>query len=151
MRFGRNVPRHYTKKPTDQELMTPNPRVISERLLARQPGTFEPATTLNLLAAAWIQFQVHDWAQHFYTTSKPHIVPLPSGDKWPDPKMKIYRTNPDTPLSYTDKQCPAYQNENTHWWDASQIYGSSEEETTKLRSKCERNRGKLTMQKVSDF
>lgn len=56
MRFGRNVPREYTTKPTDEELMTPSPRLVSQELLKRDK--FKPATTLNLLAAAWIQFQV---------------------------------------------------------------------------------------------
>lgn len=56
MRFGRNVPRNFTAKPNEEELMTPNPRLISENLLRRD--TFKPATSLNLLAAAWIQFQV---------------------------------------------------------------------------------------------
>jgi hypothetical protein len=65
MRFGRNVPRQFTVAPTEEELMTPNPRIISERLLARQSGKFKPATIVNLLAAAWIQFQVHDWASHY--------------------------------------------------------------------------------------
>ena len=64
MRFGRNFPRKYTKKPTEEELLTPNPRLVSERFMARKPKGFIPATTLNLLAAAWIQFQTHDWFQH---------------------------------------------------------------------------------------
>jgi hypothetical protein len=66
MRFGRNVPRKFTVAPTEEELMTPNPRVVSERLLARQDGKFKPATIVNLLAAAWIQFQVHDWVFHYF-------------------------------------------------------------------------------------
>lgn len=64
MRFGRNFPRQYTQKPTEEELWTPNPRILSERIMARRPGAFKPATTLNLLAAAWIQFQTHDWFNH---------------------------------------------------------------------------------------
>lgn len=59
MRFGRNVNREHAKKPSPEELMRPNPRVVSEVLLKRDE--FKPATSLNLLAAAWIQFQVHDW------------------------------------------------------------------------------------------
>ena len=35
---------------------------MSSELLARKQ--FIPATTLNLLAAAWIQFEVHDWMSH---------------------------------------------------------------------------------------
>jgi hypothetical protein len=64
MRFGRNFPRKYCQKPTKQELMTPNPRLVSERFMARKAEEFKPATTLNLLAAAWIQFQTHDWFNH---------------------------------------------------------------------------------------
>jgi len=65
MRFGRNVPRKYTKAPSEEELLTPNPRVVSDRLMNRADGGFKPATIVNLLAAAWIQFQVHDWFFHY--------------------------------------------------------------------------------------
>jgi hypothetical protein len=64
MRFGRNFPRTLTQKPTDGELWNPNPRMLSETFMTRKPGAFIPATSLNLLAAAWIQFQTHDWFQH---------------------------------------------------------------------------------------
>ncbi len=64
LRFGRNFPRHLTQKPTDEELWTPNPRMISDKFMARRDGRFIPATTLNMLAAAWIQFQIHDWVNH---------------------------------------------------------------------------------------
>ena len=62
MRLGRNFPRALTPKPTEEELWNPNPRMLSERFMARK--SFIPATTLNLLAAAWIQFQTHDWFSH---------------------------------------------------------------------------------------
>lgn len=62
MRFGRNFPRQLSPKPTHEELYTPNPRMLSDRFMARKE--FIPATTLNLLAAAWIQFQTHDWFFH---------------------------------------------------------------------------------------
>ena len=62
MRFGRNFPRQLTPKPTEEELWTPNPRDLSNQFMARKQ--FIPATTLNLLAAAWIQFQTHDWFAH---------------------------------------------------------------------------------------
>lgn len=111
-RFGRNVPRQYTQAPTHEELMSPNPRIVSERLLARKPGTFKPATIVNLLAAAWIQFQVHDWLQHFNSTEQ-HEVPLPKSDKWPDRPMKIDKTQPDEILGDEDVEYPGYKNENS--------------------------------------
>lgn len=62
MRLGRNFPRQLTPKPTEEELWNPNPKMLSDRFMARKE--FIPATTLNLLAAAWIQFQTHDWFFH---------------------------------------------------------------------------------------
>ena len=59
-RFGRNVPLERTARERDP--LEPNPRTVSRELLTREE--FIPATTLNLLAGAWIQFEVHDWFSH---------------------------------------------------------------------------------------
>src|SRR6185437_4216328 len=61
-RFGRNVPLEcgYQEKPG--QILEPSPREVSRELLTRRE--FIPATTLNLLAAAWIQFMVKDWLSH---------------------------------------------------------------------------------------
>src|SRR5437762_721603 len=56
--FGRNVKPNYQPELFD----TPNPITVSETLLKRE--AFIPARSLNILAAAWIQFQVHDWVDH---------------------------------------------------------------------------------------
>ena len=61
-RFARNVPLEHAYPKAEPALLTPNPRTVSRCLMTRD--TFVPATTLNLLAAAWIQFQVHDWFNH---------------------------------------------------------------------------------------
>ena len=143
MRFGRNVPRKDTKPENHDELLDPNPRLISERLLARRPGQFKAATIVNLLAAAWIQFQVHDWFAHYNSTDEEVEIPLPKEDTWSDPQMKVSRTQADKPLDNTDRESPPYSNQNTAWWDGSQIYGSSESKTTALRGQCVN--GKLTL------
>jgi hypothetical protein len=144
-------PLQHTGKPSEEEIMTPNPRLISEELLKRD--TFKPATSLNLLAAAWIQFQVHDWFQHENSTTEKFNVSLPSGDKWSssDGRMSIEKTQADKALDKTDEIAPAYKNVNTHWWDGSQIYGSSEARTTELRGQT--TNGKLTVdeQKIATF
>ncbi|MGB5454602.1 MAG: peroxidase family protein, partial [Gammaproteobacteria bacterium] len=61
MRFGHNFPLKECVPDMDK-LMDPSPREVSRRLMVRRD--FVPATSLNLLAAAWIQFQVHDWMRH---------------------------------------------------------------------------------------
>ncbi|CAO2650142.1 Nn.00g014340.m01.CDS01 [Neocucurbitaria sp. VM-36] len=151
MRFGRNVPREFTTQPSDEDLMTPNPRLISEELLKRD--TFKPATILNLLAAAWIQFQVHDWFQHENSTTQKHDIPLPDGDKWKTQtgKMEVEKTQADTALDQMDKVAPAYKNQNTHWWDGSQIYGSSEARTTELRGQAKNGKLEVDQQRFATF
>jgi hypothetical protein len=136
-RLGRNVPRNITA-PDSAALLRPNPLLVSERLLARKE--FKPATSLNLLAAAWIQFQVHDWFGHEredLNSGKDLHVPR-DGD-WPiEEGLTIPRTKPDPErLSELDDRYPAYRNEDPQWWDASQIYGETEEETRKLRTSPE--------------
>lgn len=146
-RFGRNFPRQHSSKPTEAEMMTPNPRMLSDIFMTRKE--FIPATTLNLLAAAWIQFQTHDWFVHENVVSLPqhcippltssqsdevYDVPLPSGDQWPHGDMKLFQTKPDDVLHPSDVKCPGYKNKNTSWWDLSQIYGSSEAITQSLRT-----------------
>src|ERR1700747_2060744 len=58
-RFGRNVPRGMTFPEKEPALLSPSPRLISQRLLARE--SFRPAQTLNLLAAGWFQVQTAQW------------------------------------------------------------------------------------------
>ena len=70
MRLGRNLLRALTPKPTKQELWTPNPRMLGEKFMARKE--FFPATTLNLRAAAWNQFQTHDW--FFHASVSTHLL-----------------------------------------------------------------------------
>jgi Animal haem peroxidase len=119
-RFGRNVPLGYTY--SDDQLLVPNPLRVSRMLLARRK--FIPAPSLNVLAAAWAQFQVHDWFAHGNPDPNdptPIIIPADG----PDPSMTIGRTRPD-PTRSDDPPVgpPTYINRVTHWWDASQLYGS---------------------------
>ena len=131
-RFGRNVPLGYTQ-PDTKNLLEPNPRVVSEALMKRTE--FQPASTLNLLAAAWIQFEIHDWFSHRNAdaTDRPIEVPVRDEDPWPEKPMRIPRTEP-APAPTGSTRPPAYQNEVTHWWDGSQIYGSEAEVVARHRS-----------------
>lgn len=131
-RFGRNVPLSEAA-PETERLLTPNPREVSRGLLTRT--AFEPATIVNLLAAAWIQFQVHDWFQHPKgSPTDVHEIPLVDGDSWPEASMRVPRTPMDPATVPGSTRPPAYINENSHWWDGSQIYGSTPDVQAALRT-----------------
>ncbi len=130
-RFGRNVPLHLTRREDDAALLTPNPRLVSRRLMTRDQ--FQPATTLNVLAAAWIQFEVHDWFSHGKPVPEPWRVPLEEDDPWLERPMRIMRTRPD-PQPDADGPSNTFVTADTHWWDASQIYGNTTDFAAKIRS-----------------
>ena len=109
-RFGRNVP-------------LTNPRTVSRELLTRDE--FIPATTLNLLAAAWIQFEVHDWFSHGKNEpTNPWVIALAADDPWPHRPMEIPRTRRDPSYDPASGAPPTFITDDTHWWDGSQIYGT---------------------------
>jgi hypothetical protein len=117
-RFGRNVPPEATVR--EASPLEPNRRTVSRELLTRKE--FIPAETLNLLAGAWIQFEVHDWFSHGKNEDEnPWLLPLDADDPWPERPMPIARTRRD-PSADADGP-PTFVTDDTHWWDASQIYG----------------------------
>jgi hypothetical protein len=130
MRFGRNVPLEATL-PEEQSMFDPSPREVANHLLSRD--SFKPATTLNVLAAAWLQFQNHDWFSHGDNSETEFLeVPLADDDDW-EGVMEVRRTNPDS-TNHGGKLPPTYVNKVTPWWDGSQLYGSTEEKNRELRS-----------------
>lgn len=135
-RFGRNVPLVDTFGETGAQLMDPSPREVSRKLLARQD--FVPVPHLNLLAAAWIQFMVHDWLGHGPNEKEnPHEIPLADDDDWHPKPMTVLRTRTNRNTNPNDQGKPAtFRNWETHWWDGSQIYGSSLERCNHVRGKA---------------
>ena len=107
--------------------------VISRELLTRRE--FIPATTLNLLAGAWLQFEVHDWFSHGKNeVERPWEVSLGEGDDWAEDPMRIPRTRRDPTSDDDPTTPPTYVTADSHWWDGSQIYGSEQGFADALRS-----------------
>jgi len=132
-RFGRNSPTDLTAPEQMPRLMEPSPRTVSQRLLTRD--AFQPATSLNVLAGCWIQFENHDWFGHGENSPDEFFdVPLDVDDGWPEDPMKVKRTSADRTRTWKSGLPPTYVNTVTHWWDGSQIYGSSEERNRELRA-----------------
>ena len=140
-RFGRNAPLDKVI-PDQATLLTPSPREVSRQLMTRK--SFQPATSLNLLAAAWLQFEIHDWFSHGNNEKDNEVqIELNDDDTWPERPMKIRRTRRDPTRPTNDaNKVPSYSNTETHWWDGSQIYGSDLETQKQVRS-FDRGRLKL--------
>jgi hypothetical protein len=133
-RFGRNAPTDATAPEPLPERMQPSPREVANRLLLRRE--FIPATSLNVLAACWIQFQNHDWFGHGENAPDTYIdIELDENDEWPEgTPMRLRATSPDRTRTWKSGLPPTYVNTVTHWWDLSQVYGSTEERCRQLRS-----------------
>jgi hypothetical protein len=101
--FGRNM------RVDPEQCDIPDPRDVSRLLLARDQ--FIPAPSLNMLAAAWIQFQVHDWASHQRFPVQEHWIELASRPDRDEGGMRIAADCGDG-------------NAVTHWWDGSEVYGT---------------------------
>jgi len=138
-RFGQNVKIEATW-PDMKNLMTPNPRALSLELLTRVDGKMKEVPFLNLLAASWIQFMVHDWVSHGDNdNTQLYSIPLAEDDpmrkKYHMTHMFVPKTSADpTRQAGEEKAPPTYVNEVTHWWDGSQIYGSDLKTQMRLRS-----------------
>ncbi len=133
--FGRNLPPVYREDLFDE----PNPVVVSRELLHREH--FLPARTLNVLAAAWIQFQVHDWVNHARHPLGQHDVrvPLPEGMTWsntpggpPETEMRI-GDNVRADEQGAAPMAPVFANLASHWWDGSEVYGTDATQAAALR------------------
>jgi Animal haem peroxidase len=150
-RFLRNVSLSDTSP--DPRLLDPNPRKVSIELLTRPEGAdgqpdMVRVEFLNLLAASWIQFMVHDWINHGEVRDDAFIrVPLPGGDpardRYLQTELAIGKTQRDpTHIDPNEPAATTSINEVTHWWDGSQIYGSDLATQKQLRS---RDMGKMDL------
>lgn len=143
-RFLRNVGPAAIRPETGEQLLTPNPRVISRELLTRETrdgkAVMKEVPFLNMIAAAWIQFMNGDWINHGEILFNDVIaVPLPEDDparaRYWQTRMFIGRSQADpTRTPGVEVTAASAINEVTHWWDGSQIYGSDQATQDRLRS-----------------
>lgn len=124
----------------------PSPRDVSRFILAPHAGRpRQEVPFLNLLTIAWIQAELHDWVSHRPTpVPGVHTVPLAQDDplrgRYGIGALQVHMSVPN-PM---DGAKPlTYLNEVTHWWDASQIYGSDQNTQDRLRADAD---GKLRIE-----
>jgi hypothetical protein len=139
-RFVRNVPLEFVEPETPESMLTPNPRLISLKLLSRE-GPMKEYPYLNMLAAVWINFQNSDWISH----GENHMdemfeIPLPEDDParklFGQSVIRVPKTRRDTSYGAGGEEpVPiTFINEVSQWWDGSQIYGSDQATQDRVRS-----------------
>ncbi len=133
-RFGRNVRLEVARRPSPREVLEPSPRRVSLELMTRHE--FIAAESVNALVAPWLQWMIRDWFSHGQSPpDNPWQVELDDDDPWPQRPMSIPRTMDDpTRASAEPTSPPTFVNTATHWWDASQIYGTSKEYQRAVRT-----------------
>ncbi|HEY2736308.1 MAG TPA: peroxidase family protein, partial [Polyangiales bacterium] len=137
-RFGFNTDPTKAMPESGARLLTPNPRTVSRVLMTRKDG-FKPVPFLNLTAAPWIQFMVHDWVSYGDVAhdAEPYRLPLseddPARKSLLQTHMLVKPTQQD-PTRKSGENVASHINEVTSWWDGSQIYGSSAQTIDSLRS-----------------
>jgi hypothetical protein len=132
-RFGRNIPLGKAVREPGHRLLDPSPRVVSRELLTRDP--FQPATSVNTLACTWLQFMIKDWFSHGTgDMTDPWVIELDPDDPWHEHPMRIPRTIADPTRPPGDSGPPTFINNDTHWWDGSQIYGVAPEQQQFVRA-----------------
>ncbi|HUP57439.1 MAG TPA: peroxidase family protein, partial [Bdellovibrionota bacterium] len=135
--FGRNVPPEFIDQNGDspEKLNTPNPATVSRAFFKREQ--FKPIPWLNMLAASWIQFMNHDWLTHGKnmeydgTPQTAHQVDGVASTAGTVEKTKAH----GMPAGAFKREfgTKVTLNDVTHWWDGSQIYGSSQAEQDRIR------------------
>lgn len=147
-RFVRNVPLHFVEPETAESMLSPNPRLVSLKLLSRE-GPMKEFPYLNMLAAAWINFQNSDWISHGENVfDEMWEIPLPEDDparkRFGQSVMRLPKTRQDSTYGAGGEEpVPVtFINEVTQWWDGSQIYGSDQATQDRLRSHVD---GKLKL------
>lgn len=136
-RFGRNTTAEKSNDAMKSDLMNPSPMEISQKLLSRN-GKQVDAPVINVLATAWLQAMNHDWFTHGKNSKKKSYdikghhshKELADGMKLPatQSESEAEKGHHGHGYDYTSR------NRVTHWWDASQIYGSDPETIKKVRS-----------------
>ncbi|WP_352837599.1 peroxidase family protein [Mesorhizobium sp. M0296] len=133
--FGRTMQPKYRPDLFDE----PNAIDISRELMFRK--AFIPARSLNIVAAAWIQFQVHDWVNHrrHNLGSNEHdiVIPVPNGGRWQNfasgPAESAMRIAGNKIDRMSSDGYPVFSNITTPWWDGSEVYGDTKEKADLLK------------------
>eukprot|EP01006_Ploeotia_vitrea_P050685 TRINITY_DN67485_c4_g6_i1.p1 TRINITY_DN67485_c4_g6~~TRINITY_DN67485_c4_g6_i1.p1 ORF type:complete len:866 (+),score=98.68 TRINITY_DN67485_c4_g6_i1:38-2635(+) len=133
-----NEPGEFTSKAQHKAMMNDPPIWKVAEFVARWNNRgFQPSPLLNVLAGAWLQFNNHDWFNHARDTRCRDATGRPvcnESNKDYCTEVQVNERGDKFCLENTLFDAEGYGlNEETHWWDASQLYGSSQEEQDRVK------------------
>ncbi|PWA71596.1 heme peroxidase [Artemisia annua] len=113
-------------------LLTPNPMVVATKLLARKQF-IDTGKQLNLIAASWIQFMIHEWIDHLESSQEMELKASEEvANECPIQSFKFFKTKKvKTSLENINE---GHLNIRTSWWDGSAIYGSNSSQLHQVRT-----------------
>lgn len=143
MTGGRHLRHSYAIGQNNEDVFLANPvnaRSISEVVFKRGASGFrETNLNLNMLAAAWVNFFIHDFFAHEVDWQDVINVPVPHGDDlydgepwWTQLFLQVPRHRHSESVSTAGRR--EYRNRVTAWFDGSQVYGSDDETARSLRT-----------------
>lgn len=131
-RFSRMMSDDYAQ--STLHLNSPSPRTLSLELLSRDK--YQTMTNSNLLSTAFLHFVLHDFFSHDEDQNQQlQFLDLDPNDpirvKYGQSQMAFWGS---ADVSKKNSKVPEYINKTTHWFDASQLYGSDLATQSRLRS-----------------
>ncbi|XP_055806098.1 alpha-dioxygenase PIOX-like isoform X3 [Solanum dulcamara] len=116
----------------EMQLKKPDPMVVATKLLARRKFV-DTGKQLNIIAASWIQFMVHDWMDHMEDTNQIKLHAAKEvASQCPLKSFKFFKSK-ETPTGLYEIKT-GHLNRRTSWWDGSAIYGNNGEDLKKVRT-----------------
>lgn len=126
--FGRNM----LPSPQHDKLLKPHPMVVATKLLSRRKMV-DTGKQFNMLAAAWIQFMIHDWVDHVEDTVYVELSAPPKvAQQCPLTAFRFFEGKA-VPTGSCDIKTGS-RNRRTAWWDGSVVYGNNASESKKVRT-----------------
>lgn len=115
-------------------ITSPNARAVSNAVGTQTAATESNALELSSMFWQWGQFVDHDLDLTGGNAADPYFIEVPTGDNFftPGSLIPMSRSAVAPGTGVTDAR--EYDNEITHWHDASMIYGSDDARAAELRS-----------------
>ncbi len=115
-------------------ITSPNARSVSNTVGVQTAPVDANPLNLSSMFWQWGQFLDHDLSLTGVNASEPHLIAVPDGDRFFTPGSFIPMSRSIHAHGSGETTARQFENEITHWIDASMVYGSDQARADALRS-----------------